>query len=156
MRYLSKFNENSSLYSEINSTQYRKLIDKYQPDDFTKYEKSRMIEEFNRLEKRNHIEYRIGDSSTYREPKSLYEMENILPGNKVILKFGGRIFGKEINIVKIDEGWYMLDIIPRDAHTFATRNNRSYESYRKYYKCDQFDGVLNFLNDNLRELSKLK
>jgi quinol monooxygenase YgiN len=61
------------------------------------------------------------------------------------LELGGRIFGSEIVVEKYEDDWYVINTIPRDAYTFASRNSRSYESYREYYICDQLDGVLEFL-----------
>jgi hypothetical protein len=52
---------------------------------------------------------------------------------------------QEINIKKFTEDWYFIDVIPRDAWTFATRNNKEYEYYRTFYRADRFDTVLKFL-----------
>ena len=157
MKYLKRFNENKEgFYTEINQSEYDTMLKDINHSSFTPYEKSRMKDEFDTWGNRIEIEYFLGDDSKYKEPSNLYEYERVLPGFKVKLNFGGRIFGKEVNIVKLEDGWYLLDIIPRDAPNFATRNNRTYESYRKYYKCDQFDGLLHFLNEKIKEVKKLR
>lgn len=69
--------------------------------------------------------------------------------NHLYLEFGGIYFGHEIEIYKMSDDWFLLTKISRDAYTFARRNNRTYESYRNFYKCDQFDGVLSFLENEL-------
>lgn len=68
-----------------------------------------------------------------------------IDGNHVYIEHGGRSFGQEINIRKFTEDWYFIDVIPRDAWTFATRNHKEYEYYRTFYRADRFDTVLKFL-----------
>lgn len=133
MKHLRKFNEDSSseFYTVIpNATEYNKLVEKYSPEQsFSTYEKNKIIGIIDTWDKGNkEVSYEFKDTT--------FE-----------LMFGGRIFGHEYNIIKMSDDWFLIDTIPRDAYTFATRNHRSYESYRKFFKCNQFDGVLVFLND---------
>lgn len=152
MRWIKYF-ESSSFYTKLSVDEYNEFTNEYGPEKFTRYEKSRLKEEFDRWTNME-ISYIFGDSR-HGDPKNLKEYMDNLSEDKVRLMYGGRIFGKEINIGKRVDGWYVIDIIPRDAQTFASRNSRLYESYRKYYKCDQFEGVLSFIDNNLEKVSKL-
>ncbi len=130
--------ENKDLYSEINRTEHETMVKEFLSSDFTVYEKSRLKEEFDRWGERFEIDYQL----------SLV--------NKVYLRFGGRIFGREVNIVKLVDGWYLLDIIPSDVQRISSKNHKFIEHFRKFYKCDQFDGLLHFLNDKMSEMIRLR
>jgi hypothetical protein len=140
IKYLDMFRicESKDLYSEIDRTEHETMMTDFLPSDFTVYEKSRLKEEFDKWEERFEISYKLG------------------LGNKVYLRFGGRIFGREINIVKLEDGWYLLDIIPSDVQRISSKNHKPIEHFRKFYKCDQFDGLLHFLNDKMSEMIRLR
>ncbi len=81
-------------------------------------------------------------------PKDIeYQFDVDSPNTKLHLNFGGRYFGKEVTIEKTTDDWFFLTAIPQAAWNFASRNNRTIESYREYYVCDQFAGVLAFLKE---------
>jgi len=134
MKHISKFNEQSdNFYQKILIGEYNDMLEKYNSEDkFSPYEINK-IDKICQSWKSKGTEYQINPMSW------------ILPRQHIRILFGGKIFGHEINIIKMMDGWFLIDVISRDAFTFARQNNRTYESYRKFYKCDQFDGVLNFL-----------
>lgn len=136
MKYLKIFEEyTKELFEEISQLESETLLHEYPCIPLSKFETDRMIQIFNRWKDRKDISYKIVNYTDTNRPGSMY------------LEYGGRFFGHEVTITKLEDGWFLLDTIPRDAYTFAIRNNRTYESYRKFFKCDQFEGVISFLNN---------
>lgn len=111
---------------KITLDQYKELTSKWSKSILSDFEMKKLENIFKVWVNRSEVNYRFRDGELY-------------------LELGGRYFGKEIVIEKYEDDWYFINIIPRDAHTFASRNSRSYESYRDFYSCDQFDGVLDFM-----------
>ena len=133
MKYLKLFEDLNDFYSTIDYQEYNRMLSIFLPEKFSKYE----------IDKIKHI------LKIWEERKEVSELEVASFGDICGFDFGGKILGHEIEIRKIRDGWYLLNSIPRDAYTFANRNKRSIESYRKFYKCDQFDGVLQYLKNEL-------
>lgn len=111
---------------KITIEQYKELTSKWKKSSLSDFEMKKLEKIFKVWDERKELSYKFKDGELH-------------------LNFGGRYFGKEIVVEKYEDDWYFINIIPRDAHTFASRNNRAYESYRDYYSCDQFDGVLDFM-----------
>lgn len=139
MKHLKKFNESINFddyFKEITLVESQILLRDYNFEEFNKYELTKLYKIFDLWKSHKEIEYKIYDN------------------NDLCLTYGGTYFGKEVSIRKLSDGWFLIDIIPRDAWTFARRNNRSYESYRKFYKCDQLEGIMAFLQEIVNKYHK--
>lgn len=113
---------------KISIDEYKDLTTKWKKIGLSDFEMKKLEKIFKVWSVRKEIEYNFKNGQLY-------------------LEFGGRIFGKEVVVEKYEDDWYVINIIPRDAYNFASRNNKPYESYRQYYTCDQFDGVLELMKE---------
>lgn len=131
MRYLMRFESYSdpAEFEQISEEEWNYMITNYQSDDnFTDFEISKLDDIFKKW-KNN----RIWFESRFR-------------GTNLTVKFKGEIFGETIGIDKLADGWFVVDIAPAHAYIFAQKNNRRVESYSKYYKCDQIEGIVKYLD----------
>lgn len=144
MKWIKNFNESaiSDVYHTIDLAEWDSLFEKWGNEKFSTWEISKFESLFKKWEDRKEIKHRYVNPKTWYPKDNLSEIESTL-----ILTYGGRYFGKEITINKLGDGWYLIDEIPNDAHNFAWRNGRTYESYREHYKCDQFQGVVSLLEE---------
>ena len=121
-----EYAEPTNKIERISLDDYKQFTTKWKKSSLSSHDKQRFEKIFKVWSERQEINYKFREGELY-------------------LELGGRIFGKEVVVEKYEDDWYVINIIPRDAYRFATRNQRSYESYRQYYTCDQIDGVLEFL-----------
>lgn len=121
-----EYAEPTNKIEKISLDDYKQFTTKWKKSSLSSHDKQRFEKIFEVWSERQEINYKFREGDLY-------------------LELGGRIFGKEVVVEKYEDDWYVINIIPRDAYRFATRNQRSYESYRQYYTCDQIDGVLDFL-----------
>lgn len=142
MKHIKLFESFKSLYKKVSKEEFLSYEKKLEP--FSNWEVSKL-------------------SSISKKWSVRRECElNIKSDNKIEINLGGRIFGKSIMIEKSRDDYFLVTTLPNDVYTFAGRNGKRIGHYRKYYICDQFDGLLSFLkkldhnNDvSISDLSKM-
>ena len=74
----------------------------------------------------------------------------------VFVTIGGDKFGYKAEITKSEDEWFIIDYYPCGRYDFARNNQgRTIKSYSTYFKCDQIEGVLEFLKDcNLKRIGE--
>jgi hypothetical protein len=63
---------------------------------------------------------------------------------KLLLKVNGEIFIYEVDIVKDNDEWFIVAL--REINK-TKRTGSAYDYNMRYIKCDQIEGVVEFLND---------
>ena len=126
MKYIKLFNESNDnkLYQEIDFYEHDRLRNEGRYEKFTKYE-------FNEI---NKIPFMHSPGKIAKNPELKYNGESIW-----IYQQQGE-FTSNVNIVidKISDDWFLI----KELRTPVGTNIR-------LYKCDTFNGVLQYLNDFL-------
>lgn len=159
MKYLKLFEDHSKLYTQIDYNEYKESYKSLQ--DFSKkyanriseifngYKHTDFIEDSNKTKCINVVIDKSGKVLNYDDLND-GDYDNSEIFDMVILKYRKKgiryntsvLFGVDMNITQNDDGWFYVKYgyyIPDKTNPLITPIT--------FYKCDQIDGLLNFICD---------